>query len=149
MSGSSTSHAEMDRRNPLDVMEYELGTWDGRRTLLCEREWRLREELGSVLPVGRVHETEVVQAARKEYHYNKLSPELKAKYDDAAVNGWKAYTDNQAIEVLSREESLAIRRDLAKRGELDRILRPMFVLTDKHDGLRTPSNDLPVKASAR
>ena len=47
------------------------------------------------------------------------------------------------------EEPGAHRHDLLRRGETDRILRPRFVLTDKHEGLRTPSNDLSVKVNAR
>lgn len=57
--------------------------------------------------------------------------------------------DNNAVQVLSMEESNNVRRDLARRKELDRILVPRFVCTDKHDGLRTSSNPLPVKASSR
>ena len=46
------AQAELDRRFPLDSLEYDLGTWDGRWSLLCERDWQLRESLGLPLPVG-------------------------------------------------------------------------------------------------
>ena len=77
-----------------------------------------------------------------------MTPELKQKYDEAAIAGWKAYIDNQAVELLDLEAS-RVRKDLAARGELDRILKPRFVLTDKHDGLRTANRPMDVKASAR
>ena len=57
--------------------------------------------------------------------------------------------DNNAIKVLSLQESRAVKRELARRGELDRILQPRFVLTDKRDGLRTEGDPLPLLASAR
>ena len=47
------------------------------------------------------------------------------------------------------EESQKVRQRLAHAGELDKILQPRFVLTDKHDGVRTASHPLPIKASAR
>ena len=78
-----------------------------------------------------------------------MTPERKKLWSEAAVKGWNAYVDNNAIQILSVEEFARVRKDLAKRGELDRILQPRFVLTDKHDGLRTPSHPLPVSASSR
>ena len=77
------------------------------------------------------------------------SPDLKQKYDEAAIAGWKAYIDNQAVEPLDVEASMRVRKDLAARGESARILKHRFVLTDKHDGLRTATNPLDVQASAR
>lgn len=90
-----------------------------------------------------------VQSARKEYVWNQLSPEKKMLWSEAAVKGWRAYIDNNALEVLDMAKSTAVRRDLARRGELDRILQPRFVVTDKHDGLRTQSHPLPILASSR
>lgn len=78
-----------------------------------------------------------------------MSPQQKKLWSEAAEKGWKTYVDNNAVQVLSMAESNAVRRDLARRGELDRILQPRFVLTDKHDGLRTASHPLPVLASSR
>ena len=126
------AQAELDRRCPLDHQEYDLGTWDGRCTLLCEREWLLREQLGLSLSSGSEHHVDAVQAARKEYHYNKMDPVTKKLYDEAAVTGWnrKVYLDNQAVEVLDMKTSERVRRDLAQRGELDRIMKPRFVLTE-------------------
>jgi hypothetical protein len=47
------------------------------------------------------------------------------------------------------EESRRVYNELAKQQELDRILVPRFVCTDKNDGLRSASHPLPVKPSAR
>ena len=139
---------EMDRREPLDVMETDHGTWDGRWALLCERDWELQRQLGQSLPNGS-HDVAAVQTARKEYQWSKMTPTQKKLWSEAAVQGWQAYVDNKAVQVLSMEEPAKVYKDLAKRGELDRILQPRFVLTDKHDGLRTESHPLPVKASSR
>ena len=141
--------AELDRRSPLDCEEFDHGTWDGRWAFLCERDWETLQRLGSQLPNGEFSEVHAVQTARKEYHWTQLSPEKKKLWAEAALTGWKAYTDNSAVEILSLKQSAEVRRDLARRGELDRIMHPRFVLTDKHDGMRTASHPLPIKASAR
>ena len=38
---------------------------------------------------------------------------------------------------------------LRQRGELHKVLQPRFVFTDRNDGLRTATRDLPICASAR
>ena len=53
------------------------------------------------------------------------------------------------MEVLTLAESRAVRQELEKRGELERILKPRWVLTDKNKALRTPTNPLPEKPNAR
>ena len=142
--------AEMDRRAALDCLEEDHGTWDGRWAFLCEREWDLARDTGLQFPCGSAgHEALSVQAARKEYAWSQLSPAKKELWREAAVKGWSAYVDNEAVQVLSMEESAKVRKDLLRRGELDRIMQPRFVLTDKHDGLRTSSHPLPIKASSR
>ena len=35
------AEVELDRRAPLDNLEYGHGTWDGRWASLCERDWEL------------------------------------------------------------------------------------------------------------
>lgn len=42
-----------------------------------------------------------------------------------------------------------MRRELAERNELGKIMKPRFVLTDKADGLRTEQNNLEKRPSAR
>ena len=70
-------------------------------------------------------------------------------WSEAAVKGWGAYVDNDAIRVLSLQESLAVRKELARKRELDRILTPRFVMTDKNDSLRTEGVNLPPAPSSR
>ncbi len=157
LNGSKFSHpllqlqavSEMDRRSPVDSLEYDHGSWDGRWAFLCERDWEVMKQMGNMLPIGGTSEVLAVQSARKEYVWNQLSPEKKKLWEEAAVKGWRAYIDNNALEVLDMAKSAAVRRDLVRRGELDRILQPRFVLTDKHDGLRTHSHPLPIFASSR
>jgi transposase InsO family protein len=143
------AEAEQDRRAPLDNEEYDHGSWDGRWAFLCEKDWKLMQELGEMFPTGSSHEALNVQASRKEYNWNQLSPEDRKGFADAAVQGWQVYFDNGALEVLDMKTSGEIRRQLAKDGALDKILQPRFVLTDKHDGLRTEDHWLPRKYSAR
>ena len=47
------------------------------------------------------------------------------------------------------EVSRKIRRQLKAAGQGHRIMAPRYVFTNKHDGLRTKENNLPVKPSAR
>ena len=51
--------------------------------------------------------------------------------------------------MLSMQRSADVKRELSQKGELNKILRPRFVLTDKADGLRTKENNLEKKPSAR
>ena len=70
----------------------------------------------------------------------------------AAEKGWQVYVDNDAddaIEILTLSESMAVRKRLAKQGELDKILVPRFVCTDKADGLRTDGHYVAVEPAAR
>ena len=57
----------MDRRAPVDNVENDHGSWDGRWAFLCERDWETPRSLGSQLPCGEVHDAMSVQAGRKEY----------------------------------------------------------------------------------
>ena len=145
------AQTEQDRRAPLDSQEFDHGSWDGRWSFMCERDWLLLKELGEQFPVGSSSDFDVmnVQASRKEYHWKQLSAEDRAGWSAAALKGWEVYTDNKALEVLDMKTSAEVRRRLAKENALDKILRPRFVLTDKHYGVRTHDNWLPRKYSAR
>ncbi|CAJ1401481.1 unnamed protein product [Effrenium voratum] len=141
--------AELDRRNPVERMENDHGTWDGRWSQLCQSEWNLMRELGLQLPPGNAHHVDVVQAARKEYKWSEMNADLKNQFREAAVKGWKAYVDNAAVEILSMEESRKVQEKLMRANEQDKILRPRFVMTDKNDGVRTSARPLPVLPSSR
>ena len=41
--------AEADRRMPADCGEGDHGSWDGRWSFLCERDWKLMQEDGSTM----------------------------------------------------------------------------------------------------
>ena len=43
--------------------------------------------------------------------------------------------ENDAIQVLSESEAVAVRERLRRDGELSKVLQPRFVFTDKNDGL--------------
>lgn len=55
----------------------------------------------------------------------------------------------QKMMVLSPAESKAVMQSLERRDEMDRTLKPRFVLTDKNQTLRTETCPPPVKANAR
>ena len=144
------AQADLDRWDPTALDEDDHGTWDGRWSFICERDWKTLKEMGKQLPCGSdPHDAFKVQAARKEYVWSQITPSQKKLWGDAAVDGWNAYIDNQAIQVLSMEESRKVWSELKRKNETDRVLVPRFVCTDKHDGLRTASHPLPVKASSR
>ena len=87
-----------------------------------------------------------MQATRKEYRWNSMQ---KGAFTVAAKEAWDVWVRNEAVEVLSEEESSRVEATLRQRGELHKVLQPRFVFTDKNDGLRTATNDLPIRASAR
>ena len=75
----------------------------------------------------------------------------------SSQEGVVARSSHKRMECLHRQQCNTgpllhcqkIRKGLAKRNQLDKILQPRFVLTDKHDGLRTESHPLPISASSR
>ncbi len=66
-----------------------------------------------------------------------------------AEKHWKVWLENEAVKVLTVDESKKVKEDLRRSGEEDRIIKARFVLTDKNDGLRTESKWLPLEPSAR
>ena len=156
--GTSSQHplvqiqalATLDRLDPESAAVVDHGSWDGRWQLPTKTEWKVKEALGLTWPCGRSdYEANAVQAARKEYRWHQLSPELKKQYALASLDGWKVWADNGSIEVLDEETSRRILQDLRARGEMAKVLTPRWVMTDKNDGLRTLQNNLPVKPSSR
>ena len=147
------AQAELDKQRPLECFgaEPDHGTWDGRRSLPSRSQHETLRALGTPLPTGVPGELSEVNAAlaRREYQWAKMSEADKRLWSRAAEKGWAAYLENDAVKILSLEESLAVRRRLAKAGELDRVLTPRFVCTDKKDGIRTDSCPLPPEPSAR
>ena len=78
-----------------------------------------------------------------------MDEETRQQFRIAAGEQWEKWIENGAIEVLPLHQSRTILQELERKGELDRVLQPRFVLTDKNASLRTPECDLPLKASAR
>ena len=145
------AQVEQDRLSSRVNLEEERdhGTWDGRWSLPSRSQLEAVQSLGVPLPSGLPEDHEVSAAtARKEHQWGHMTAEERKLWHKAAEKGWQAYVDNEAVQVLNVKESAAIRKQLAARGELDRILVPRFVLTDKAD-LRSESNPMPVDASAR
>ena len=86
----------------------------------------------------------------KEIIWSRLSEEDRTKFREAAGEQWDKWMANGALKILSLDESRAVLQDdLERRGELARVLTPRFALTDKNSAHRTPTNQLPLKASAR
>ena len=115
------------------------GTWDGRWSWPGRYRYMAMQEQGMMLPPGgEVLENEVnLASAHKEIQWSSLSQDRKDTYQMAANDQWSKWLDNAAVEVLTLAESRAVRQELEKRGELERILKPRWVLTDKNKSLRT------------
>ena len=159
------------RNHPLDAIladsgeesereEPEHGTMAG--TTPMGSRWAFRAEQlrdGSVnlglhpLPTSgkERHEWESCSAttARREIPWSSMSGGRRATFQKAADKHWKTWLENDAVRVLSPEETAQVRKKLKADGEEDRIVRGRFVLTDKNDGLRTDTIELPLDASSR
>ena len=101
-------------------------------------DWETRSTLGLAWPTGR-QEIEVAAMSAKQ----------KAEFKKAAVVGWSAWVNNDAVELLSPEETKLVWRELRNKNETSKVPYPRFVHTDQNDGARTVDNDLPIHASAR
>ena len=139
------------RQDPTECAVLDHGSWDGRWSLPSRSEWLARSRLKLQWPTGidDAQEACAVQAARKEYFWRNMSAEEKVSYREAAEQAWSVWAENDAVEILSDEESKRIRQRLQANKENCKILTPRYVFTDKHDGLRTSTNPLPLKARAR
>lgn len=136
------------------LMEEDHGTWDGRWPLPSRGDWETYEVANWSWPSGGADMQEVLEAQtgggnHKELRWSTMDEETRAQFRTAAEEQWSKWVENGAIEVLDLVQSRQIRQELERKGELDRILQPRFVLTDKNSGLRTPQCPLPLKASAR
>ena len=94
-------------------------------------------------------EASVAATSRREISWASLDDGRRQKFQAAADKHWKTWLENDAVRVLSPTESEKVRAQLRATGEEDRVVKGRFVLTDKNDGLRTDSADLPLDASSR
>lgn len=127
--------------------EPDHGSWDGRWTLPSRGTWEVFE-MGGVSP-HEIYQTQTGAGKHKEMRWAHMDEETRQQFRLATDDQWSKWVDNNAIEVLNLQESKAIYQDLERKGELDRILKPRLVLTDKNASLRTPDCPLPLKASSR
>ena len=143
--------AELDKQSPLNAEVPDHGTWHGKWSLPSRSEWLAHQKLGLSWPNGSQpdHEVQAVQANRKEFRWRTMSSEEKKAFAEAAEQAWSVWEENAAIEVLTQEESERVRRRLLANKEGSKILTPRYVFTDRHEGLRTALNPLPLKARAR
>ena len=147
------NQACLDRSDPLSCRIDDHGSWDGRWCLPSRTEWHVRTRLGLAWPTGaqdqQDHETLAAQTAHKEFTWRQMTAEEKVEFRKAAAQAWDVWDENDAVEVLSPEESDRVRQRLRMNQEYGKILTPRFVFTDKHSGLRTAQNPLLLKARAR
>ncbi|CAK9081636.1 unnamed protein product [Durusdinium trenchii] len=99
--------AEQDKRDPLEAMVPDHGTWHGKWTLPSRSEWQARQNLGLDWPTGDSTEAEVlaVQANRKEFRWKTMSEKEKEAFKEAARQAWAVWEENDAVEILTPEES--------------------------------------------
>ena len=142
--------AALDRLDPEGCDVKDHGSWKGQWQLPSRTQWERREALSLTWPLGQEdYEALSVQASRKEYPWSTMSSFQKEEFRKACDAGWSVWSENEAVEILSPHESKKVVEDLRKRGEGAKLLRPRWVFTDKNDGLRTESRDLPLRASSR
>ena len=126
------------------------GSWDVRWPMPSRSEWLLHERLGIQWPKGQTelgeHETLAVQAARKEYFGKSMDDAAKKAFHDAAMEAWQIWPDNNAVEIISLEESEKIRSRLARDNENHKLLAPRYVFTDTNEPLRTKNHPLPLQS---
>ena len=146
----AVQQAQEDIRNGnLSLSDH--GSWDGRWPLLSRLEVEAALENEQMLPFGGVvpgHEV-LQTGAHKEIVWKYLSEADKEKFREAARDQRSKWVENNAIQVLSLQQSRQVRQELERKGELEKILKPRFVLTDKNSSLRTPETPMPLKANAR
>lgn len=134
----------LDHQDPLGSAVQDHGTWDGRWKLPTTSEWQTHQRLGMMWPTGAPspHEVQAAQAARKEFRWRQMSAAEKTAFTEAAQQAWAVWEENDAIEVLSPEESAMVRKRLGQNREDCRILTPRYVFADRHESLRTAQNPL-------
>lgn len=140
--------AEKDKLDPANSEVQDHGSWSGRWPLPSRTSWQAHELCCCLWPVGE-HEVNAAKTARREVKWKSIPDHEKPEYKKAAEVGWKVQTDNLAFEPLSEEESMRVRNRLRDAGQLNKILHPRFIYTDKNDGQRSESRPLPLLANAR
>ncbi|CAK9071940.1 unnamed protein product [Durusdinium trenchii] len=139
---------EKDKKADGNLAVQDHGSWSGKWPLPTRTSWEAHEISCTLWPCGE-HEVNAAKTTRREVKWKDIPMHERAKYRKAAETGWKVQVDNGAFEILSDEESERIKAKLRASGQLHKILTPRYIYTDKHDGLRSDSNPLPLLANAR
>ena len=142
----------LDHQHPAEAQVPDHGTWRGNWPLPSRTEFKRRQALRQLWPLGNEDATREVLAvltARKERPWSTMNEDEKVEFRKAATKGWSVWIDNDAVEILPDDEAARIRAKLKAEGQSHRILTPRFVYVDKNDGLRTAQNQLPLQANAR
>ncbi|CAJ1404860.1 unnamed protein product [Effrenium voratum] len=137
-----------DRLDPESGEVRDHGTWRGDWPMPSRTYIQAMKQAGAMWPCGD-HDVCAVQTARKEYMWRSIASQDRPAFQEAAKTGWMVWADNDAVEVLSPDEAAETFKRLRANNEMHKVLTPRYVFTDKHDGLRTPSQPLPLKANAR
>jgi len=85
------------------------------------------------------------RALDKELGWHEVPEQDKPVYKEAMASHWKEWLQYKAVKPLSAEETAKVRRTVRR----ERVLRSRYALRDKNASVRTPQNNLPIKAKAR
>ena len=96
-----------------------------------------------------IREALTTAAQGRELRWSEMNEETRQEFRLAADDQWKKWLENEAVMVLGPDESRAVEQELERKGELERIMNPRFILVDKNAKLRSPERPLPLKANAR
>ncbi|CAK9001568.1 Ankyrin-3 [Durusdinium trenchii] len=120
----------LDQLDPLESEVKDHGTWSGRWGLPSRSEWQTFQRLGMSWPTGAPsdHEVQAAQATRKEFHWKQMSAEEKEAFTKAAKEAWSVWEENDAIEILSEEESAMVRKPC---GKWSYVYNPTYVKQPK------------------
>ena len=131
--------AREDVKNAVHFVE-DHGSWDGRWNFPSRSTVELFQRLGWQWPPGSSNDVLTTAASGKECNWHRMTDDVRDKFRHAAQEQWSKWEENDAIKVLSLAESRAIYQELERKGELQRVLQPRFVLTDKNSSYRTHDN---------
>ena len=126
--------AREDVKNAVHFVE-DHGSWDGRWNFPSRSTVELFQRLGWQWPPGSSNDVLTTAASGKECNWHRMTDDVRDKFRQAAQEQWSKWEENEAIKVLSLSESKAVYQELERKGELQRVLQPRFVLTDKNSSL--------------
>ena len=105
--------------NPLEAKVRDHGTWRGNWPLPSRTDFRRRQLLNQLWPLGNndaAQEVLAVLTARKEKFWSQMSDFEKKEFKEAAAKGWSVWTENDAIEPLPDSEAEKINMKLKAEG---------------------------------